>query len=413
MDTVSMFNSDKCRLCGSQQLTKTLHLPNSSKVSLRIVQCTDCNLVQGMCDEVAYEIENDTYKDPSLVLSEISCDSPYSNIRVGKQQMAEKFFDVLGSLPLDIEKIQSVLDVRSARGSFILKSPDYFKAAKTFVGLEEDLYLHPPSHQYCDTNVAILDYSVYNFPSQSQKFDFVYSCHTLEHYRNPNRYLQNIKRFLSPNGYFFLDIPSLSDFIEADVLDDFFYDKHLLYFTELTIFRLLNSNGFDIIWHRSSGNGCIELLVQLENKHKSKHSQDSTSALVKSSQVSDYSKRLANNRAKLSEVSENIGKFIPLSNSKYVAFGAGRILDAFKVYGDLDLRLFDYFVDNYLFEASRMVNGFSIQRLSDLNPELDLTFILFTRTNSKPLARMIYLLYPSAKIFHWSDFKHTYQPSVF
>lgn len=387
-------------------------MPKASKVALEIVQCVDCNLVQGVCDEVAYAKENDTFKDPSLVLSEISCDSPYSNIRVGKQQMAAKFFNILESLPIDIKEIESVIDVRAARGSFILRAPEYFTSASVFVGIEEDLYLHPPKYLYDASIVTISDYSVYNFQRDGRVFDFVYSCHTLEHYRNPNRYIESIKNLVSPKGYFFLDVPALSDFIDHDLLDDFFYDKHLLYFTELTLFRLLESNGFCILWARSSGNGCIEVLARLNDPLNSINIKEKADhAYVKPSQVSDYSQRLNTNRSQLPAISRNISDYIARSEGKSVAFGAGRILDAFKVYGDLDLRLFSYYIDNYLFEASRIVNGLEIQPMSELQQQEDLIFILFTRDSSRSLHELIFSLHPTSQILHWSDFKNTNHPS--
>ena len=407
--SVAMANPSKCRMCGSSNLTHSLHLPKSSKVGLEIVQCIDCNLVQGLCDEDAYAKENDTYKNPSLVLSEISCDSPYSNIRVGKQQMAAKFFDILENLPLNINDIGSVIDVRSARGSFILKAPEYFVSASTFVGIEEDLYLHPSKNVYDASVITISDNSVYNFRGEASVFDFVYSCHTLEHYRNPNRYIQSIKNLLSPKGYLFLDVPALDDFIDHDLLDDFFYDKHLLYFTKLTLFRLLESNGFRILWARSSGNGCIEVLACLNSEINTKEKINQTH--IKSSQISDYSQRLNANRSRLPAITRNISDYISRSEGKLVAFGAGRILDAFKIYGGLNLRLFDYYIDSYLFEASRVVNGLPILPLSGLEAQPNLIFVLFTRVNSQALHQIIASLHPSSKILHWSDFKNAYHPS--
>ena len=402
-----MANPSKCRMCESLNLTGTLHVPKSSKVGLKIVQCIDCNLVQGLCDEVAYANQNDIYKDPSLILSEISCDSPYSNIRVGKQQMAAKFFDILKSLPLNIKDIGSVIDVRSARGSFILKAPDYFVSASTFVGIEEDLYLHPPKNCYDTSAVTISDNSVYNLRREDSVFDFVYSCHTLEHYRKPNRYIQSIQNLLSPKGYLFIDVPALEDFIDHDLLDDFFYDKHLLYFTKLTLFRLLQSNGFTIVWARSSGNGCIEALARVNDERNSIDTKaEERQAKIKSSQVSDYSQRLNANRSQLPAISRNISDYISRSESKFVAFGAGRILDAFKVYGGLNLSLFSYYVDNYLFEASSIVNGLPILPMTGLQVQENLIFVLFTRENSRALQTIISRSHPSVKILHWSDFKN-------
>ena len=394
-------------MCGSLNLTHTLHIPNSSKVGLQIVQCLDCGLVQAVCDEAAYAKENDSFKDPSLILSEISCDSSYSNIRVGKQQMAAKFFDILESLPIDIQQIESVIDVRAARGSFILRAPESFSSASVFVGIEEDLYLHPPKDLYNQSIISISDDSVYNFRGDGQVFDLVYSCHTLEHYRDPNRYIKSIKNIISPKGYFFLDVPALDDFIDHDLLDDCFYDKHLLYFTKATLFMLLESNDFRILWSRSSGNGCIEVLACLNDAPNCIDTREEVyHSHIIPSQVADYSQRLKENRSQLPAISRNITDFISRSNANFVAFGAGRILDAFKVYGDLNLELFTHYIDNYLSDASRIVNGLKIQPISELHSQEGLIFILFTRYSSPSLHELILSLYPTSKVLHWSDFKN-------
>ena len=81
-----------CRSCSSLIKGEALHKPIGSEIDLQIFCCKNCNLIQGFCDEKKYSEKNDNFKDPKLILSKISCDSNYSNIRVGKKQMADKFF---------------------------------------------------------------------------------------------------------------------------------------------------------------------------------------------------------------------------------------------------------------------------------------------------------------------------------
>jgi len=174
----------------------------------------------------------------------------------------------------------------------------------------------------------------------------------------------------------------------------------------MIFFRLLQSNGFTIVWARSSGNGCIEALARVNDERNSIDTKaEERQAKIKSSQVSDYSQRLNANRSQLPAISRNISDYISRSESKFVAFGAGRILDAFKVYGGLNLSLFSYYVDNYLFEASSIVNGLPILPMSGLQVQENLIFVLFTRENSRALQTIISRSHPSVKILHWSDFK--------
>lgn len=393
----------KCRACGSTDLTQTLHSPKQSLVDIHIVACVKCNLVQGMCDEVAYSMQNDSFKDPSLSLSQISCDSPYSNIRVGKQQMADKFFRMAHELPIDYKQVQSVLDVRSARGSFILNAPALFANSTSFIGFEEDLYLHPPKRSITDPRIRFFDKSVYNAPKSLGRFDFIYSCHTLEHYREPVKYIKSIQSLLSDNGLFFVDVPNILDFVDCGTLDDFFYDKHLLYFTPRTLVYLLVSQGFAVKWLRADGNGCIECLAVRMPSHASRYPTIELYRELDPSRIIRYSKRLDAIRSRLPLLSKRMEDFADTIESPLVAFGAGRILDAFVCYGGLDTGIFRFFVDNYLFQASKKVNGNDLLPLNELK-EKRAEFILFTRNKSASLVGLILAQCPLASIYHWSDF---------
>ena len=70
----------------------------------------------------------------------------------------------------------------------------------------------------------------------------------------------------------------------------------------------------------------------------------------------------------------------------------------------LNVEAFDYFIDNFLYDASDSVNGLNICRFSDLDLSGDSIFILFTRKNSDSLHKLIESKFPDAKIFHWSQF---------
>jgi SAM-dependent methyltransferase len=393
----------KCRACGSTDLTQTLHSPKQSLVDINIVACVKCNLVQGLCDEVAYSMQNDSFKDPGLSLSRISCDSPYSNIRVGKQQMADKFFRMSHELPIDYKKVKSVLDVRSARGSFILNSPVLFANSTSFIGFEQDLYLHPPKSSINDPRIKLYDKSVYNTPESLGKFDFIYSCHSLEHYREPVKYIQSIESLLSDNGLFFVDVPNLFDFVDCGTLDDFFYDKHLLYFIPRTLVNLLVSQGFAVKWLKADGNGCIECLAERMTSHASHNLTIDRYRELDPSKVIEYSKRLDSNRSRLPFLSRRMEDFASSIESPLVAFGAGRILDAFVCYGGLDTSIFRFFVDNYLSQASAEVNGNDLLPLCEIK-EKRAEFILFTRNKSSSLVELILSQCPLASVYHWSDF---------
>ena len=113
---------------------------------------------------------------------------------------------------------------------------------------------------------------------------------------------------------------------------------------------------------------------------------------------------MQSNRLSLPVLSRKIEQWLKKYKSP-IAFGAGRILDAFEKYGQLNTKNFHAFVDNYLCDASKYVNGRLISRLSEMNLPPDAA-ILFTREKSNSIVRHIKLLSPKCLIMHWSDFQN-------
>ncbi len=395
----------KCRSCSALIKKPFAHKPNGSEIDLEIFICENCSLIQGFCDEKKYSLKNDNFKNPELILSEISCDSKYSNIRVGKQQMADKFFQLVKKdlLPIDFSKINSVIDVRSARGSFILNAHKLFNSAKLFFALEQDHYLYGNIDNYKNKNITILDNSIYNFKTK-EKFDFVYSCHTMEHYKNPNHYLSSIKSLLSNNGYFFLDVPNTLDFIFTPSLDDFFYDKHLIYFEPETLKEILEKNGFSIIWLRNSGNGCIECLSQINHSQSllNQRQDSNQSRKITYKNLLNYSLSINKLRKKLPNASRALTNWLVNYKSTF-AIGSGRILDAFIKYGSLDKKLFNIYVDNFLFDATKEVNNLKISKLKSVKQIPDAA-VMFTRNFNESIEKKLKELNPECKIKHWKEF---------
>ena len=154
-----------------------------------------------------------------------------------------------------------------------------------------------------------------------------------EHYREPLKYLLAVSNLLSENGYLFIDVPNTSDFIDISCLDDHFYDKHLSYFTQDSLLRLLSKASLKVIWHRSSGNGCLEYLVIKDSKTDSIYnSSNHVSASENIESVALYSKRLEDQRSTLPDASRGISSYSLSTDYSLVAFGAGRILDLYKLW---------------------------------------------------------------------------------
>jgi 2-polyprenyl-3-methyl-5-hydroxy-6-metoxy-1,4-benzoquinol methylase len=359
-------------------------------------------LLQASCREKKVYASEKLHEHKKCKHFYISCDANYSNLRVGKQQMVGKCIRILETQKLfSLLNIKSVLDVRCARGHFIKAATRLFPNANIIIGLEEDPYLNTDK-TFC-RKIKILKESIYSYKS-AKSFDFIFSCHTLEHYRDPFKYLTYIYQKLNPNGILLLDIPNILDFLKKNALDEAFYDKHLLYFEPYTIQNILEQCGLSILSISASKNGCIEILAQ-KSKSQSlgKTEKQFQTNFVTNKLIYKYAKELNSNRVSLPLLSRKIEQWLKKYKAP-IAFGAGRILDAFEKYGKLDTKNFDVFVDNYLCDASKYVNGKLIYRLSEMNLIPDAA-ILFTREKSISIVRHIKLLFPKCLILHWSEFQ--------
>ena len=392
----------KCRYCKYPITRAPAYRPKGSLVQLSVFLCQRCKLLQASCAEKSSNatrkvVIHKKYKD-----FYISCDADYSNLRVGKQQMVEKCIKILKKQKLfSLSSIKSVLDVRCARGHFIAKAAKLFPNANVVVGLEEDPYLL--SNIQSSRKVKIFKKSIYSYKTV-KRFDFVFSCHTLEHYKNPLKYMKYIYQKMNPNGILLLDVPNILDFLKKNALDEVFYDKHLLYFEPFTIKNILERCGLSILSISKSKNGCIEILAEKVKSQLQRKTKDEIGKnFVTNRLIYKYNKELHANRISLPLLSRKIEKWLDKFKAP-IAFGAGRILDAFEKYGKLNTRQFYAFVDNYLCDASKYVNGRNIYRLSELNISPDAA-ILFTREKSIANVNHIKVVYPKCIIRHWTDFR--------
>lgn len=75
-----------------------------------------------------------------------------------------------------------------------------------------------------------------------QKYDFAILIHVFEHLTDPNKFLEQIKKILKPNGQLFLALPNLSS--PDGPSDKFFHIEHCYYYTPKTLSMMLLKHGF-------------------------------------------------------------------------------------------------------------------------------------------------------------------------
>lgn len=328
-----------CNFCKSSKLD-FVHESIKSKINLKINICQKCGLVQSEYDDVKYE--NNNIKSLNKSFTNLDCDASYSDVRVGKQQMINYFFDMKKSINLKLPKTAKVLDLKSARGHFAIRCLKEFDL-ESMDCVEDDEYL---LDTYKD-NVQIKLYKIKYHEIPEKTYDLIYSCHSLEHYKNPSKYLNFVHERLDINGLFYLDVPNIENINHENNLDEFFYDKHLFYYDFKTLVQYISNIGFDLIYSFKN-NQNISLLFKKTNSYKLypiTNQYDENSKLIV-----NYKNNLTRNRNILKEKVKNINEIFSNGNNSII--GCGRVLDAFIKYGELNLNNFNYLIDDYLYEVT-------------------------------------------------------------
>jgi len=386
----------KCNFCKGTELSDCYE-PKKSKINLLIQVCKSCGLVQAKYDSGTYEAINDRSYNENAQINKISCDADYSEIRVGKQQMAQKPFNVLAKHAYTSE-INNVLDMRSARGDFALAALSALGLSYIYC-IEQDTYM---SKDYKNDSRIKLHSGKYRDFNADRQFDLVYSCHTLEHYRDPDSNLGFIANQLRDGGYLYLDVPNLGSIADGDHFDDFFYDKHLFYFTPSHLKVWVESKGFEVL--ECAEGASIEILARRVSSAKETIRGNDVNEFERALLlIKDYSLNLAKNRAKCETASSEISIWAK-KHDKVAVYGCGRLLDTFIEYGGLSLDSFNWLIDNFLSKATSDLYGRKVLSESSIDGALPDAVLVMTRNMPDSFKSSLEQKFVGADIKHHSYF---------
>jgi SAM-dependent methyltransferase len=379
-----------CNFCLSKNIEQ-VYTPAKSKIDLHVNICKDCGLVFSSYDSKRYEDSNITKSNPKF--SHLSCEADYSDIRVGKQQMTKYIFDTLDKINLP-NSINKVLDIRSARGHFVLKALEYFNV-DSIDCIEEDDYMTVTYDNNPSINIWRGKY--YNLNTE-YIYDLIYSCHTLEHYSNPSKVLQYIKSRLNKDGLFYIDVPNNENINHNHNIDEFFYDKHLFYHNDDVLSSYIESLGFELL-HKNTTPQNIGLLFK--NSNIKKEYPKYNLYRYNTELINNYKENITTNRSILVEKQEQLNNNFPKGKCN-VVFGGGRPLDAFVKYGNLNLDNFDYLVDDYLSQVTNTLYNKKLYNSSVLNTLKPDNILLLVKHPSPELINFLTKNNPNVNIIYLS-----------
>lgn len=384
-------NLDACVVCDGN--AHPLYTPVGSDIGLEITLCENCGLVQSRRARDERQLMTQFASSGKQASGAfLSCDADYSPVRVGKNQMTTETVDLFrgeleGLLPGKV-----VLDSAAARGHFSVLAEQQF-GAREVIAVEQDAYMLERWPTVTRTRVIQEDFREL---AVSSGVDFVFACHTLEHYARPLEFFEAVKRALVDDGHILIDVPNLATVLNFPIVDEFFYDRHRLYFTPTTLCSLLEAQGFEVTRVEET---VASIKVLARNRGPLREAVRRNQREVERSRelIDNYAGVIRENRARLGTLAERV-KALASGRSFSVALGAGRQLDALVRYGGLDLAAFDVLVDNFLADATGKAFGRDIVKLRDLTPVPDAFVFAFVRTASRSVREIVSEWEPSATL---------------
>jgi SAM-dependent methyltransferase len=282
-----------------------------------------------------------------------------------------------------------ILDMAAGRGDFLSHARTW--KPSQLVGFEPDEYMvkDSPVLQFSQ-----LKFGDYRGMSREQEFDFIYSCHSLEHFSNPSDYFDFVTSILSPNGVFFVDVPNVNEADKGLVLDEYFYDNHRVYFDSGNLDQLAANFGLKAVYGRDEGSSLVRAF-----KFDQPRTQEAQSSYELNLElINRYRRKMAQSRNRIHVVVQRIYREVEAHQGPTILFGAGRATDALVKYGELDLNLFSQVVDNYLGQASSEVFGREIKVFDQLATLKNPLFVVSTKSSTSSISASIRSKYPSAKV---------------
>ena len=138
----------------------------------------------------------------------------------------------------------SVLDIGAGDGAFLSAAQGVL--ATSNLGIEPSI----KALEKCeDQRVNITNIAMEEFETL-EKFDLITCFQTIEHLNDPRKFLQNIKKFLSPGGYFAISCHNRLSLVNKILGEKspIFDVEHLQVFTDQGIERLFEGLNFKIVY---------------------------------------------------------------------------------------------------------------------------------------------------------------------
>jgi SAM-dependent methyltransferase len=378
--------SDLCELCQRDALAP-VYTPERSSRGITIHLCNHCGLVQSLP-----RIDREK-RAPAAV----SGGADWGNVRYGKGFRTRVVIESL-SRHIDMNSDLAVLDVGSNRGSFAKAFLDAAPQAH-LVAVEPDERV---ANSCGDLDRAeLIPARIEDAALETERFDVIHSCHTIEHLANPLRVLADHWRALKAGGILILDAPNMALIGSGDIVEEWFIDKHLFHFSARTLGRMIEAAGFEIIQHPDSADRSNLLFVARKTDLATRDlTEDGKEAKHAEKLVAQYVATRARNLMALTAVAAELAHLVPRG---VALWGAGRLFDSLVVHGRFNPRTLTLLIDTHLKSLVGERHGCVLADPEALSESEAGVVVVMSRDFAGEIAARARTLSPHAEIVFYSD----------
>ncbi len=378
--------SELCDLCGCDAL-RAIYRPERSRRGIDVHLCAHCGLVQSLprIDRAA--------RAPAAV----SSGADWGNVRYGKGFRTKAALDAIAR-HADLGAETSLLDVGSNRASF---ARAFLEAAPNarLVAVEPDERVAQSCRdlQRAELIVARIE----DVALESGRFDIVHSCHTIEHLADPARVLADHWRTLRANGLLVIDAPNIAILGAADIVEEWFIDKHLYHFSARTLGRMIEAAGFEIVAPPDPQDRSNLLFVARKtDKAPCRPGADPAEARHAEDLIARYVATRARNLTALTAVAAELVRMAPRGVAMW---GAGRLFDSLVVHGRFDATALTLLIDTHLKALVGERHGCALADPEALSESQAGVVVVMSRDFAHEIAAHARALAPHAEILLYSD----------
>jgi ubiquinone/menaquinone biosynthesis C-methylase UbiE len=378
--------AEPCELCQRDAL-KLAYQPERSTRGISVYLCESCGLVQSLPRK-----DRDT-RAPAAV----SAGADWGNVRYGKGFRTKIALNALAR-HADLNSGITLLDVGSNRGSFAKAFLDAAPNAH-LVAIEPDERVAASCGNIARTE--LIEARIEDAALETERFDIVHSCHTIEHLAHPMRVLNDHWRVLKDGGLLILDAPNIALLGADDIVEEWFIDKHLYHFSARTLGRMIEAAGFEIIQAPDESDRSNLLFVARKRNAVAREiSSDTSEVEYAEDLIARYVASRARNLIALTTVASELVRLAPRG---VALWGAGRLFDSLVVHGRFDPRRLTLLIDTHLKSLVGERHGCALSDPEALSESDAAVVVVMSRDFADEIATRAKALSPHAEIIFYSD----------